>query len=89
MDIGEVRQTSLWIATTMRPFQFQELQMPEQTKRGRAQDRAKVAGGQKHETAYEAAKTGTPSAEVRRAVKKVGNSRTKVEAELNRAGKSS
>ena len=31
--------------------------MPEQSKRGRAQDRAKVAGGQKHETAYEANKT--------------------------------
>ena len=32
--------------------------MPEQSKRGRAQDRAKVAGGQKHETSYEAKKTG-------------------------------
>ncbi len=55
--------------------------MPEQTKRGRAQDRSKVAGGQKYETAYEAKKTGTTSGEVGQAVK-VGNSRTKVEAEL-------
>jgi len=40
--------------------------MTEEAKRGRAQDRAKVAGGQKHETAYEARKTGTTSREVRR-----------------------
>ena len=58
--------------------------MPEQSKRGRAQDRAKVAGGQKHETAYEAAKTGTSSSEVRRVVMRVGNSRAKVEGELTR-----
>jgi hypothetical protein len=58
--------------------------MPEQTKRGRAQDRAKVAGGQKHETSYEANKTATSSEEVRRAVKKAGNSRGKVESELKR-----
>jgi Protein of unknown function (DUF3606) len=59
-----------------------ESDMPEQTKRGRAQDRAKVAGGQQHETSYEAKKTGTSPTEVRRAVKKVGNSRGKVEAEI-------
>jgi hypothetical protein len=58
--------------------------MPEQTKRGRAQDRAKVAGGQKHETAYEAGKTGKSSVEVRQAVKTAGNSRGKVEAELKK-----
>jgi hypothetical protein len=58
--------------------------MPEQTNRGRAQDRAKVAGGQKHEVSYEAGKTGAKPAEVREAVKKVGNSRTKVEAELDK-----
>jgi hypothetical protein len=60
--------------------------MSEQTKRGRAQDRSKVAGGQKHETSYEAGKTGTSSAQVRAAVKKVGTSRAKVEKELG-AGK--
>jgi len=58
--------------------------MPQQTNRGRAQDRAKVAGGQKHETAYEAKKTSTSSGEVRDAVKKVGNSRGKVEVELKK-----
>ena len=58
--------------------------MPEQSRRGRAQDRAKVAGGQKHETSYEASKTGTSAGEVRSAVKKVGNMRGKVEAELKK-----
>ena len=56
-----------------------------QSKQGRAQDRAKVAGGQKHETSYEAGKTGTSPGEVRQAVKKVGNSRSKVEAELKKS----
>ena len=55
--------------------------MPE-TKRGRAQDRAKVAGGQKHEVAYESGKTGASASEVRSAVKSAGNSRKKVEAGL-------
>jgi len=58
--------------------------MVQQSNRGRAQDRAKVAGGQKHETAYEAKKTDTSSGAVRDAVKKVGNSRGKVEAELKK-----
>jgi len=40
--------------------------MPEQGTRGRAQNRAKVAGGQKHETSYEAKKTSTSQSEVRR-----------------------
>ena len=53
-----------------------------ETKRGRAQDRAKVAGGQKHEVTYEAAKTGASPGEVRQAVKTAGNSRKKVETAL-------
>ena len=56
--------------------------MSEQSRRGRSQDRAKVAGGQRHETSYEAKKTGAAPAEVRTAVKQVGNSRTKVEGKL-------
>ncbi|TWO72000.1 DUF3606 domain-containing protein [Caenimonas sedimenti] len=52
--------------------------------RGRAQDRAKVAGGQKHEVAYEAKKTGASASEVKRAVKTVGNSRKKVERALDK-----
>jgi hypothetical protein len=50
--------------------------------RGRAQDRTRVAGGQKYEVAYEAKKTGTKPAAVRKAVKKVGNSRKKVSTTL-------
>lgn len=50
--------------------------------RGRAQDRAKVAGGQDYEVSYEAGKTGTSTAKVKAAVKSAGNSRKKVEKEL-------
>jgi hypothetical protein len=56
--------------------------MPEQSKRGRAQDRAKVAGGQDHEVRYESEKTGASRDEVRQAVKSAGNARTKVEQQL-------
>jgi hypothetical protein len=55
-----------------------------ETPRGRAQDRAKVAGGQEHEAAYEAGKTGASRQEVRDAVKDVGNSRKKVEDRLGK-----
>ena len=58
--------------------------MPAQTGRGRSQDRGKVAGGQKHETAYEAKKTAASPAQVRQAVPKAGNSRAKVEGELKK-----
>ena len=58
--------------------------MPALTNRGRSQDRSKVAGGQRHETAYEAKKTGTSSTDVRQAVRRAGNSRGKVEAELKK-----
>jgi len=54
------------------------------TNRGRSQDRAKVAGGQDHEVKYEAAKTGASKAEVKSAVKSVGNSRKKVEHKLGK-----
>jgi hypothetical protein len=46
--------------------------------RGRAQDRARVAGGQRNEVAYESKKTGKKASAVRKAIKKVGNSRKKV-----------
>lgn len=48
------------------------------TTRGRAQDRARVAGGQDYEVAYEAKKTSKQPSAVRTAIKKVGNSRKKV-----------
>jgi hypothetical protein len=54
------------------------------TARGRAQDRRSVAGGQKHEVQYEAKKSAASASEVKAAVKKVGNSRRKVEGELKR-----
>ena len=44
----------------------------------RTQDRVRVAGGQKYEVAYEAKKTKKKPSTVRKAVKKVGNSRKKV-----------
>lgn len=46
------------------------------------QDRAKVAGGQDHEVAYEADKEGVSRQEVKKAVKEVGNSRKAVEKKL-------
>ncbi|TIL65623.1 DUF3606 domain-containing protein [Mesorhizobium sp.] len=55
-----------------------------QTTRGRSQDRSKVAGGQDHEVKYEAGKTGASKADVKSAVKSVGNSRKKVEDKLGR-----
>jgi hypothetical protein len=54
------------------------------TARGRKQDRTRVAGGQKHEVSYEAKKTGRSAPAVKRAVKKVGNVRRKVEKRLVR-----
>lgn len=53
--------------------------------RGRKQDRARVAGGQKYGVAYEAKKTGRSAAAVKKAVKKVGNSRKKIEKRLGSA----
>jgi hypothetical protein len=52
--------------------------------RGRSQDRKRVAGGQDHEVRYEAKKSGRSRSAVKKAVKKVGNSRKKVERRLGR-----
>jgi hypothetical protein len=57
-----------------------------QTSRGRAQDRARVAAGQDHEVRYEADKEGVSKSDVKDAVKEAGNSRPKVEAELEKKG---
>jgi len=54
------------------------------TSRGRKQDRARVAGGQDYEVRYESKKTGKTAAAVKKAVKKVGSSRKKVERKLGR-----
>ena len=56
--------------------------MPTQSKRGRAQDRAKVARGQDHEVRYEAENTGMSKQQVQDAVKDAGNSRKAVEQQL-------
>ena len=53
-----------------------------QTNRGRKQDRARVASGQDYEVRYESKKTGTSSKRVKKAVKRVGVSRKKVERAL-------
>ncbi|NEU99748.1 DUF3606 domain-containing protein [Bradyrhizobium sp. UFLA 03-164] len=52
-----------------------------QTARGRKQDRVR-AGGQDYEVSYEGTKTGRSAASVKKAVKKVGNSRKRVERRL-------
>ena len=54
------------------------------TSRGRKQDRARVAGGQDYEVRYESKKTGRSKAAVKKAVKKVGSSRKRVERRLER-----
>jgi Protein of unknown function (DUF3606) len=52
------------------------------TSRGRKQDRARVAGGQDYEVRYEAKKMRRTKGAVKKAVKKVGNSRKRVERRL-------
>lgn len=52
--------------------------------RGRKQDRARVAGEQGYEVRYAAKKTRSSASSVKKAVKKVGNSRKKVEKQLGR-----
>jgi hypothetical protein len=52
--------------------------------RGRKQDGARVAGGQRYEVDYEAKKTGRSKKAVKKAVKKAGNSRKQVEKRLAR-----
>lgn len=54
------------------------------TSRGRKQDRARVAGDREYEVRYEAKKTGRSNAAVKKAVKKVGNSRKKVQRQLGK-----
>ena len=52
------------------------------TSRGRKQDRRRVAGGQDYEVRYESKKSGKSKKRVTKAVKRVGNSRRRVEREL-------
>lgn len=54
------------------------------TARGRKQDRARVAKAQDYEVRYEAKKTGRSASVVKKAAKKVGSSRKRVEKRLSR-----
>jgi hypothetical protein len=54
------------------------------TARGRKQDRARVAGGQGYEVAYESRKTGRSKGAVKKAAKKAGPSRKKVERAIKK-----
>ena len=56
--------------------------MTKKTARGKKQDRARVAGGQDYEVRYEAKKTRKSKTKVKRAVKKAGPSRKKIERAL-------
>lgn len=55
------------------------------SKKGRKADRTRISGKQAHEVAYVARKFGVSAAIVRAAIKKVGNMRTKVYAELEKS----
>lgn len=55
------------------------------SKKGRKRDRARISGRQTHEVAYVARKFGVSAAVVRAAIKKVGNMREKVYAELEKS----
>ena len=57
------------------------------SKRGRSQDRARVAGGQRYEVGYTAKKAKRSRKSVKKAVKRVGNSRKKVMSALGRKKK--
>jgi hypothetical protein len=52
-------------------------------KRGKA-DRSRVSGSEKYEVAYVARKYGVSAATVRKVIKKVGNSRKKIYAALDK-----
>jgi Protein of unknown function (DUF3606) len=54
------------------------------TARGRKQERALVAGGQRYEVDYESKKTGRSARAVKKVVKKVGSSCKRVEKRLAR-----
>lgn len=54
------------------------------TARGRKQDRARVAGRQNYELRYESKRIGRSVAALKKAVKKAGNSRKRVEKRLGR-----
>jgi hypothetical protein len=52
--------------------------------KGREQDRARFAGGHEHEIRYEASRENVIKTAVKDAIREVGNSRAKIEGELDR-----
>lgn len=58
--------------------------MPDNPKKTGKADRSKVAGGQDYEIDYLRRKTGASEAAIKAAIKKVGNDRAKIEAELKK-----
>lgn len=72
------------VVTEWRCEQEEQMAAKKQTSRGRKQDRARVAGGQDYEVGYEAKETGKSASAVKKAVKKVGNSRKAFEKRLGR-----
>jgi Protein of unknown function (DUF3606) len=56
-----------------------------QTPRGHKQDRRRVAAGQKQEVRFESKKTGRSASVVKKAIRKVGNMRKRVEKWLGHA----
>jgi Protein of unknown function (DUF3606) len=77
------KELGFW-PTVVRQRAEEEMMTSKQSSRGRKQDRARGAGGQDHEVRYESKKTGRSKAAVKKAVKKVGNSRRNVERGLAR-----
>jgi hypothetical protein len=63
---------------------LQATKAKKKTSRGSKQDRARVAGGQDYEVRNEAKKTKKSAPAVKKAVKKVGSSRNRIERRLGR-----
>ncbi len=82
MDEAHSRDLGPHLGVTRTPQHGAMARKRKRTTRGRKQDRARVAGGQRHEVRYEAKKTRKSKKAVKRAVKKVGISRKKVERAL-------
>jgi uncharacterized protein DUF3606 len=76
------RSVTVRLATLILNYQEDVMAAAKKKTRGRKQDRARVAAGQDYEARYESRKTGRSAAVVKKAVKKVGNSRKRVEKRL-------
>jgi len=87
-DVTSFKKAELHVGTSVltdrREFPlYSEERNDAQSSRGRSQDRRRVDGGQDYEVRYEAKKTGSSKKQVKKAIHKVGNSRRKVEKQLD------